>query len=344
MTDSPHTITIDGSAGEGGGQVLRTALSMSLVTGRPFVIENIRANRRQPGLKRQHLTSVRAAAEVGRAQIEGAELGSRRLAFTPGQVEPGEYNFNVGSAGSATLVLQTVLPPLVVAEGPSHLTLEGGTHNPWAPPLDFLEKAFLPILARMGPQVTVTLRQHGFYPAGGGSFEVEIRPAGPLEPIELSERGRVVRRQVTALVSRLPVSIAEREVKTAGRKLDWDKRCQAARQVDSAGPGNVVMVEIESERVTEVFTGFGQKGVPAERVAAGVARETRRYLDARVPVGEHLADQLLIPLALAGAGSFRTMRPSQHTRTNVEVICRFLDVAVGIEQVGFDAWEVRVGR
>jgi len=344
VTDSLHTITIDGAAGEGGGQVLRTALSMSLVTGCPFAIENIRANRRQPGLKRQHLTAVRAAADVGHAEVEGAELGSRRLAFKPGEVEPGEYEFRVGSAGSATLVLQTVLPPLIGAAGPSHLTLEGGTHNPWAPPLDFLEKAFLPILARMGPQVTVTLGRHGFYPAGGGSFEVEVRPQRPLEPLELAERGRVVGRRVTALVSRLPLSIAEREAKTAGRKLGWPRECLDARQIDSAGPGNVMMVEIESEQVTEVFTGFGQKGRPAERVAAGAAREARRYLDAGVPVGEHLADQLLIPLALAGEGSFRTVRPSQHTRTNIEVIRRFVDLAVGIEQVGFDAWEVRVMR
>jgi len=344
VSDSADIITIDGSAGEGGGQVLRTALSMSLVTGRPFVIENIRANRRQPGLKRQHLTSVRAAAEVGRAEVEGAELGSRRLSFAPEEAKPGAYRFRVESAGSATLVLQTVLLPLCRAEGPSRLTLEGGTHNPWAPPLDFLEKAFLPILVRMGARVTVTLNRHGFYPAGGGEFEVEVQPHGPLKPVDLEERGPVVRRQATAIVSHLSEAIAQREVKTVRRKLAWDERWLTTRRVDSAGPGNVVLIEIESEQVTEVFTGFGRKGVPAERVAAGAAREARRYLDAAVPVGEHLADQLLVPLALAGGGSFRTLRPSEHTRTNIEVIRRFVDVAVAVEQVGFDDWRVRLTR
>ena len=179
MSDGP--LKIDCSMGEGGGQILRSSLALSLVMGRSIRIEKIRAGRKKPGLLRQHLTAARAAAEIGRAQVRGVELGSEELEFAPGVVVPGEYRFAVGSAGSATLVLQTVLPALLTASGPSQLVLEGGTHNPMAPPFDFLEKAFLPCIRRMGPRVEATLTRPGFYPAGGGAFEVAIEPVERLE-------------------------------------------------------------------------------------------------------------------------------------------------------------------
>jgi len=336
-------IPIDGSQGEGGGQVLRTALGLSLVTGKGFRIERIRARRPKPGLRRQHLTAVLAAAEVGQAEIEGAELDSRELVFVPGQVRPGEFRFDVGTAGSTTLVLQTVLPALMIAEGPSQVHLKGGTHNIHAPPVDFLQKSFLPILARMGSDVQLTLERAGFYPAGGGSVLADIRPAARLRPIELVERGRTLRRTASAVVARLPMHIAEREVDVVRRRMSWPAESVSTRAVDSAGPGNVVTVEIESEHVTEVVTGFGQRGVPAEKVAAGAVREARRYLKAGVPVGEHLADQLLIPMSLAGGGAFRTLEPSSHTTTNIETLGRFLDVSIRTERVDRDVWQVTVG-
>ena len=335
-------ITIDGSSGEGGGQILRTSLALSLVTGKPFRMERIRARRPKPGLRRQHLTAVLAAAEVGRAEVEGAELESRELVFVPGEARPGEYHFDVGTAGSTTLVLETVLPALMIAGGPSQLRLEGGTHNIYAPPVDFLERAFLPILARMGPKVEVTLQRPGFYPAGGGSIQVGIRPESQLRPIELVERGKIRRRVACGVVSRLPLHIAEREVETVRRRLSWPAESVSTRQVESSGPGNVVTIEIHSEHVTEVFTGFGQRGVPAEKVAAGAVREARRYLKAGVPVGGHLADQILIPMALAGAGTFRTLAPSSHTTTNIETLGYFLDVSVRTDQIDRDVWQVTV--
>ena len=335
-------LTIDGSHGEGGGQILRTSLALSLVTGKPFRIESIRARRPKPGLRRQHLTAVRAAAEVGQAQVEGAELDSRQIVFVPGGVRPGEYHFDVGTAGSTTLVLQTVLPALMTAEGPSQLWLEGGTHNIYAPPVDFLEKAFLPILGRMGPKVEITLERPGFYPAGGGSIRVAVEPQAQLCRVDIPERGKILRRAACGVVSRLPLHIAEREVETIRRRMSWPAEVVSTRQVDSAGPGNVVTVEIRSEHVTEVFTGFGQRGVPAEKVAAGVVREARRYLEAGVPVGGHLADQLPIPMALAGGGSFRTLAPSSHTSTNVETLRHFLDISIRTEQVERDVWQVTV--
>ncbi|MGC4118346.1 MAG: RNA 3'-terminal phosphate cyclase [Myxococcales bacterium] len=205
-------IVIDGSQGEGGGQIVRTSLALSLVTGKAFRIEKVRAGRAKPGLMRQHLTAVEAAQAIGGAHVEGAAVRSGALTFTPGTVKPGSYTFSIGTAGSATLVLQTVLPALLRASGPSTLVLEGGTHNPLAPPFDFLARCFLPLVSSMGPRVTATLQQPGFYPAGGGRFTVEIAPAAKLAPLELVERGPIQRRLARALVAHLPPTIAHREL------------------------------------------------------------------------------------------------------------------------------------
>lgn len=324
---------LDGSLGEGGGQILRTALGLSLVTGNPFTIEKIRAGREKPGLLRQHLTAVKAAVEIGRAQVSGAEIGSQTLTFRPGEMRPGDYAFSVGTAGSATLVLQTVLPALLVASGPSRVSLEGGTHNPWAPPFDFLEKAFLPLLSRMGARVTATLSRRGFFPAGGGKFTATIEPAAKLARLDLMERGEVRAKRGSAVVAALSPDIAKRELQTLGRHLSLDRsKLTLVEDRESAGPGNVVIVEVESDHVTEVFTGFGEKRLSAVAVAEGVAKEVSEYEAANVPVGEYLADQLLIPLALARGGSFATTPLSSHSTTNIEVIRKFLDVRFEIDR------------
>jgi RNA 3'-terminal phosphate cyclase (ATP) len=321
-------ITIDGSIGEGGGQVLRTSLALSMLTGQPFRIEKIRAGRDRPGLLRQHLTAVRAARDVCEAEVGGDAIGSRELSFTPGKVTGGHYEFAVGTAGSATLVLQTVLPALLVAGERSTLLLEGGTHNPWAPPFDFLQRAFLPLVGRMGPTVTAELDRYGFYPAGGGRFRVTIDPVTRLAPLNLVERGEIRQKRATAIVSQLPMDIALRELKVVSKRLGIPVDPPDIVFVkDPVGPGNVVFIEIEGEHVTEVFTGFGQHGVRAEAVAEKVAKEVRRYLAAGVPVGEHLADQLLVLMGTAG-GRFRTMAPSRHTTTNIEVIKAFLPAEI----------------
>jgi RNA 3'-terminal phosphate cyclase (ATP) len=338
-------ITIDGSQGEGGGQILRTALALSMVTGKPFRMENVRAGREKPGLMRQHLTALRAAAEICTAQVTGDELGSRQLTFIPGPVRPGHYEFKIGTAGSTTLVLQTVLPPLLVATGPSDLVLEGGTHNPFAPPFNFLDKCFLPLINRMGPTVHAHLDRPGFYPAGGGRFTLSIQPAASLKPLALLETGKPRQHLARALVAGLPRNIADREVKVIAKKLGWDADCLRVETApDSCGPGNLVTVELEYESLTEVFTGFGQKGVTAEAVAEQVVEEVRRYLAAQVPVGEHLADQLMMPLALAGGGAYRTMPLSRHAATNRAVIGLFLDVPITVEELENRNVIVRVGN
>jgi RNA 3'-terminal phosphate cyclase (ATP) len=336
-------IHIDGSIGEGGGQILRSALGLSMVTAQPFRISNIRAGREKPGLMRQHLTAVNAAVTICGATVDGNAISSRELSFSPGKVVAGEYTFSIGSAGSTTLVLQTVLPALLVADGPSIITLEGGTHNPHAPPIDFLAKAFLPLVCRMGPRVTVELERAGFYPAGGGRVVVQIQPVTKLQPLHLLERGEIKRRLAKAVVAALPGEIAKRELARVTKALGWTGDQLQIRQLpDEWGPGNLLTLEVESAHVTEVFTGFGMKGTSAEAVAEQAIQQARRYLTNHVPVGEHLADQLLLPMAMAGGGSFETLCPTEHTRTNIEVISRFLPASIRLSEISRDVWRVEV--
>ncbi|GBC61267.1 RNA 3'-terminal phosphate cyclase [Desulfonema ishimotonii] len=338
-------ITIDGSYGEGGGQILRTALALSLVTGKPFEITKIRAGRRKPGLMQQHLTALNAARRIGDAEVDGNTIGSAAFRFIPKSVRPGSYHFSVGTAGSCTLVLQAILPALLTADGPSRIDLEGGTHNPFAPPFDFLEKAFLPLICRMGPTVSAQLGQPGFYPAGGGRFSIMIRPVKRLKRLDLLTRGAIRKRTARAIVAKLPGHIAARELKVVRESLSWPETCLQTEAVPlSRSPGNVLIIEVESEHITEVFTGFGQRGVPAERVAAGTVREVRDYLAADVPAGRHLADQLLLPLSLAGGGRFRTLKPTRHTETNAQIIQQFLDVETKMSRMKRDVWEISVAR
>jgi RNA 3'-terminal phosphate cyclase (ATP) len=338
-------LTIDGSYGEGGGQIIRTSLALSLITGKPFRIERVRARRAKPGLQRQHLTAVTSAAQVGRAEVRGAAVNSQDFSFVPGHVVAGDYVFSIGTAGSATLVLQTVLPPLMIAEAPSRITLEGGTHNVFAPPFDFLRETFLPVVSRTGPRITAELERYGFYPPGGGRFSVMVEPAATLKRLDLNERGPVRAQRARALVVKLPESIAERELAVIGERLGYaGEQLQVVASSNALSPGNVVMIEIESEHLTELISRVGERGVRAEEVARHAADEAAEYLSTEAPVGEHLADQLLIPLALAGGGSFTTGPPSLHTTTNIEIIRKFLDVEIKLTPLTGRAWSVEVSR
>ena len=337
-------ITIDGSQGEGGGQILRTSLALSLVTGKPFRIDGVRAGRKKPGLMRQHLTAVNAAAEVGDAAVTGNAIGSQSFRFSPKTLRGGRYHHDIGSAGSGTLVLQALLPALAVADAPSEVIVEGGTHNPFAPPFDFLAGTLLPLLGKMGVGGTAVLQRHGFYPAGGGKFSVTINPARKLERIELLERGEITGTRASALVSKLPLGIAERELAVLGKRLRLPEGALSAMAVENPrGPGNVLTVTVESRLLTEVFTGFGERGVSAERVAGRTVGEVREYLASGAPVGKHLADQLLVFMAIAGGGRFRTQPPTRHTTTNIEVIRTFLEIDIRLRELDANLWEVAVG-
>jgi RNA 3'-terminal phosphate cyclase (ATP) len=339
-------IIIDGSQGEGGGQILRTSLALSILAKQPVRVERVRAKRAKPGLLRQHLTAVQAAVAVSNGQAKGAELGSPALTFSPGAVQGGDYRFAIGTAGSCTLVLQTILFPLLLAGRESTVTITGGTHNPGAPPVDFLQRAFLPVLAHMGATVEVTLKKHGFSPGGGGEVVARVQPSPALQGIELCERGERRRSFAEAYITSLPVHIAERELKTVGELMGWGKDQLFVRGLPEAhGPGNVVSLTLEHERVTEVFTGFGERGVPAETVAKTACEEALDYIAGNAAVGPHLADQLLLPVALAGSGRFTMPAPTQHFTTNAAVIEKFLPVRVRvakIEQKGHDLYEAQV--
>jgi RNA 3'-terminal phosphate cyclase (ATP) len=327
-------IEIDGSQGEGGGQILRSCLALALVTGEPVRLARIRSGRKKPGLMRQHLTCVLAAAEIGSADVRGAELGSQELEFRPGKVRAGNYRFAIGTAGSTSLVLQTVLPALLSAGGPSELELEGGTHNPLAPPFEFLERSFAPVLRAMGATLELSIERHGFYPAGGGRVRARVGSSGKLERLRLLERGALRLRHARVLLARLPQAVAERELERVRERLGFDEAECTTQQVESQGPGNALVLEVEHAHVTEVVTSFGEKDVRAKTVADRAADELELYLKSDAPVGVHLADQLLIPFALAGGGSFRTLPVSLHTRTNAQIVQRFLPVEIAITEQG----------
>ena len=340
---SSPVVAIDGASGEGGGQILRTSLALSLVTGRAFRMVNIRAKRAKPGLLRQHLTAVRAAAEISGGVGDGAEIGSGELVFRPGTVRAGDYRFAVGTAGSTTLVLQTVLPALALADGPSRVTLEGGTHNPLAPPFDFLARTFLPVFNRFGPTVAATLTRAGFYPAGGGQIEVAVAPTDRLRPVELLTRGAEGSRRVVAHLAGVPAGAAERAFEQVDKRLRWGRAaCEIITHPAERGQGFVLTGEVGSETHTEVFTGFGERGLRAEAVADRLVEQVRAYLGGGLPVGEHLADQLLLPMALAAGGAFRTAGLSPHARTNIEVIEAFLPVRFRVDALETGGVEVRL--
>lgn len=328
-------IELDGSAGEGGGQILRSALVLSMVTGQPFRITRIRANRPRPGLMRQHLVAVQAAADICGASVNGAALGSAELSFVPGPIAAGEFGFAIGTAGSCTLVLQTLALALLHAKAPSTVRISGGTHNSMAPPVEFLQRAYAPLLAAMGAQIGFALERHGFYPAGGGVVVATITPCVTWTPIELVERGAARAGYAEGIVAGIPLNVARRELAYIGAELEWGETQLRMRELPAAqGPGNVVLVTLEHEQVTEVFAGFGVKQVRAETVASQVVEEVRAYVRSGAAVGEHLADQLMLPMALAGGGRFTVSSVSRHALTNADVIGRFLPVKIDFEADG----------
>jgi RNA 3'-terminal phosphate cyclase (ATP) len=321
-------ITIDGSEGEGGGQVLRYSAALSLITCEPFTITNIRGGREKPGMMRQHVASIEAAAAIGGAEVSGLAVGSSEITFRPGSVTPGEYHFAVGTAGATGLVLQTILVPLMLADGPSRVVIEGGTHAMAAPPFEFVANTLLPIIAKMGPQVTAKLERHGFYPRGGGRIVVEFEPA-PLRQVELIDRGKAISATAEALISGIPFDVAERELGAMQKALsEWPQDAFATRHLPAEeGPGNVVLITSQFEHVTEVVSGFGKLGVPAERIGKTAAKRMAGYIASGAFAGPYLQDQLLLPMALARSGAFTSVKISQHTRTAIDLIKRFTGIS-----------------
>ena len=334
-------LELDGA--NGGGQLLRSALTLALCTGTGFTMRGIRAGRSRPGLMRQHLTCVQAACAISSGQATGATLGSTELRFVPGTVAAGDFNFALGTAGSTMLVLQTLLPALWQTGAPSRLRLEGGTHNPLAPSADFIQHAYLPAMRRLGACADLTLESHGFYPAGGGVVVASIEPCARLDVAAFHQRGALLSVEATALLSALSVTIGQRELAVLGQRLGLDEDQLHLRSVRPAiGPGNAVTVRVAHADHVELFTGYGERGVSAEKVAERLAAHVKHYLDSQACIGEHLADQLLLPMALAGGGEFTTCTASDHLRTNAALIEKFVAVEIDCEQVGPHLWTVRI--
>jgi RNA 3'-terminal phosphate cyclase (ATP) len=331
-------IVVDGSAGEGGGQVLRSSLTLSTITGQAVEIQNIRAGRAKPGLKPQHLTAVEAAAAICDASVTGARLDSQTIRFTPGgPAQAGNYSFDVaqvagkGSAGAVGLVLQTVLLPLAMCQGDSQITLNGGTHVPWAPSAHYLQEVFLPAAGRMGVEARVELVEWGFYPAGGGEIGVMIRGrAGALlQPMDTTERGKLKRIWGLGVAANLPSHIPQRMANRA-RNLLAEEGLTAemtAQRVKGAGPGAGVFLFAEYESASAGFTAYGRKGLPAEQVAQSACDELLEHHYGEAPVDPHLADQLILPMALsAGICQMVTSRITEHLITNLNVVNSFLPI------------------
>jgi RNA 3'-terminal phosphate cyclase (ATP) len=333
-------VMINGSSGEGGGQILRTSLALAMLTGRPLQMVRIRAGRAKPGLRRQHLACVEAAARLCHAEVRGAQVGSQELAFRPGVITGGVLDIDIGSAGSATLVVQTILVPAIAAGVALRAVIRGGTHNPLAPPFEFLDRVWLPHLRAMGARVQLALDRHGFAPGGEprrggreaehGQITVAVEPGGSLRPIDVVDAGPITSRHATAILSRLPTHVAEREHAVVRGRLGLAAAECEVREVRGSGPANVLLVEVERAAGRELVSAFGEKGLRAERVAEQACDELAAFLAAGVPVGVHLADQLLLPLAVAGGGRFRTLPLSLHATTNIATIQAFLDVAIQV--------------
>ncbi|MBP9088120.1 MAG: RNA 3'-terminal phosphate cyclase [Kofleriaceae bacterium] len=332
-------LEIDGTHGEGGGQILRGSLALALVTGKAFRIRNIRAGRAKPGLMRQHLTAVAAAARVGSAHVVGATLGSTELTFEPNGVTAGVYDFDIGSAGSTMMVLQAVLPALARLPAPSRLKIIGGTHNPMAPPYEFIVETLAPQLANIGWRCEFNLQRYGFVPAGGGIIAVSIAPAAPPQPLALLDRGEFHSCEARVLITHLARDIAQRELTALQDALPWQHMGGGITQTrDSHGPGNMVSAHLRYQHVTHVVSALGERRRRGEAIAQQVAAEASEFHNYphAAPVGEYLCDQLLVPLAITGGGQFRCTTWSLHAESQRHVIAQFLGVNVATEHFDND--------
>jgi RNA 3'-terminal phosphate cyclase (ATP) len=338
-------IEIDASFGEGGGQILRSALALSVITGTPMRLTNIRARRPQPGLKPQHLKAVEAAAQISAARVEGSTLGSQTLIFEPLGLKGGSYAFDIGTAGSVSLLLQTIYLPLSFAAGPSRLTLTGGTHVPWSPCFHYLQWQWLPCLAAAGYHVECSLERAGFYPRGGGLLHANIVPSRHLAPLRLTERGRLLRIRGLSAVGRLDRSIAERQRSQAAerlRDLAVPLEIEVA-EVPAGSPGTFIVLQAEFEGGRCCAFALGALHKRAEKVADEAVDELRADIEAGGAIDAWLADQLLLPLAFVPEESrLSVCRISQHLRTNAELLGYFLPVKVEIEGETGEPGRVRI--
>lgn len=328
-------IEIDGSQGEGGGQVLRSALALSILTGRPFRLINIRANRSKSGLQPQHLMCVRAAGTICGANYKGASVGSAVLYFEPQTVKPGKYTFDIRTAGSTSLVLHTVYLPLALrAADASEITISGGTHNQHAPCYHFLETTWAAYLRRMGIAVAVEMIRPGFYPRGGGEIRATIPPCSRVNGLHLTACPELTTAGGFSAIAGLPESIGKRQARRLSVRLksqDIESHIPV-EQWQAVNPGTVAAVVFRQAPVPPLFFGLGERGKPAEAVADDAADEAIAFRDTGCPVDPHSADQLLLPLVFSPESSeYRTSEVTRHLTTNIATVRMFVDRGVYLD-------------
>ena len=332
-------IEIDGSLGEGGGQVLRTCLSLSVLTGQPFHLSKIRAGREKPGLKPQHLKSIDAVAAISRAAVIGNDINSKEITFTPGTIRSGRYRFDIGTAGSSELVLQTIYLPLCKADSASSVIITGGTHVPWSPCYHYLEYQWMQFLQRLGIEFVISLEQSGFYPQGGGRIDAIIRPVEFIQALSMVERGKLLKISGISAVANLDSSIAERQKRQAIQRMQSFLKEYGNPEIrikifdlPSKFKGTVILLKAEYENGSGCYYSLGELGKPAERVADEAIESLMEYLISGSAVDQYLADQLLVPLSFAVQKSeFSTSKITSHLMTNAEIIRKFLDISIDIE-------------
>lgn len=326
-------IEINGSLGEGGGQVLRSSLTLSVMTGEKMRIVNIRANRKKPGLGPQHIAAVKAAAEICNASVEGGELGARQLVFSPGKIRSGHYNFDIGTAGSTSLVLQTVLLPLSRAKKSSSITITGGTHVPWSPCYHYLDLNYLPFLWKMGLDIHLRMEQAGFYPRGGGRIRVTVEPTENISPLQLMGRGNLLEIRGISAVSNLARNIATRQRRQVLGRLGRRYPLNNIRiaEFPALSPGSMILLLAEFKKSQACYFALGEKGKSADKVADEAIAEFEAFIATDGVIDQYLADQLLLPLALAdGPSKYITSQVTNHLITNAEVIQAFLPTEIKI--------------
>lgn len=332
---SNSLIEIDGSEGEGGGQVLRTALAMSILTGRPVKLTNIRANRSKPGLQPQHLMCVRAASTICCANYKGASVGSAVLYFEPRDVKPGQYTFDIRTAGSTGLVLHTLYLPLALrTTEPSEVRIVGGTHNDHAPCFHFLETTWAGYLRRMGIVVEVQMTRPGFYPRGGGEIRAIIHPCSRVNGLCMTNCPELTTAGGFSAFAGLPESVGKRQARrlTARLKSEGIESHILVEQWQAANPGTVAAVIYRQAPVPALFFGLGARGKPAEAVADDAADEAIRFRNSGCPVDPHSADQLLLPLMFSpDASEYRTSEVTRHLTTNLATLQKFVDRGVTLD-------------
>lgn len=327
-------VSIDGSEGEGGGQILRSALALAAQTGVPFEIYNIRAKRKNPGLQAQHLASIQAEKEVSGAGVEGASAGSSRIVFRPGRVRGGRYRFSVSTAGSVGLVLQAIYLPLALAQAPSNVVIGGGTHVAWAPTYDYLKEAWLYFMRLIGIGASLRLLRPGFYPHGGGSIEVNFSPCASIRPIHLTERGPLLEISCYSAQTNLSEEVAQRQVREAKRLLD-ERGLRAkfeTADLRSLSRNTTFALSATFENTVCCYTALGERGKRAEEVAAEACLKFFNFLGAKAALDEYMADQILLPLALArGKSVYTAAKITDHLITNAQTVAKFVDVEIRID-------------